>query len=96
MIFRGMKELLKMIEEGDVNCDDPDALLSLLQAALDTGAISQDTLINSAVLQKTLAASGSSPETVAKMIALQKTLAESGMPRHEVKFHVYSIDYDFC
>ncbi len=79
-----MKELMKMIEEGDLS--DPDAVMSLLKEALDSGALSQDVLVNSAVLQKALSASGCTPASVAKMIALQKTLAESGMPKHEVSF----------
>jgi hypothetical protein len=85
--MRGMKELMKLIEDGDMS--SAEAVEAAIREALDSGLISQDVLTNAAVLQKALAASGSSPETVAKMIALQKMLAESGMPKHEERFFFF-------
>ena len=79
---RGLKEIQRLIEEGDLS--SPEAIEEVLRGAIESGALDGDALVKSILLQKVLAATGCKPEDLAKTIALQKTLTENGMSKQEV------------
>merc|ERR1740128_894839 len=80
--IRGLKELQKMLEEGDT--DTAEGLEACLTNIIESGALSADAIPKSLIFQKAMSAMGTGADNLASTMLLQKAMMEGGMAVNDV------------
>ena len=81
--IRGLKELQRMLEEG--NTDTPEGLQECLNQIIESGALDIDSVPKSLILQKAIAATdGNGANCLASSLMLQKAMLDGGIPINDV------------